>query len=134
MELLFKDDKHESAYRQLLEEADLTDTALQQPTLLLRRQLAFLYLIALFQEDYIHYEGEAFYVEAYEELSLGGPTYLLETCMGEANYPHEQILDIAKKLLQGETTNLHTYTKGYDQFIKCAINLLTERPNCFNII
>ena len=101
MELLFKDEKHQKAYYQLLEEADLTENELQQPSKLLRRQLAFLYLIALFQEDYRHYEGEVFYVEAYEEISLGGPTYLLEGCIGEGTYPHEHILFIAKALLQG---------------------------------
>lgn len=124
MKLLFKDNKHERAYNQLIEEADLTDTELRQPSALLRRQLAFLYLIALFQEDYIHYEGEAFCVEAYEELSLGGPTYLLDPSIGQGTYPHEQILDIAKKLLQGEATLIHTNLKEYTPFITCAIKLV----------
>ncbi len=124
MELIFKNHEHERAYNQLIEEADLTEIELKQPSVLLRRQLAFLYLIALFQEDYIYYEGEAFYVEAYEELSLGGPTYLLDACMGEGTYPHEQILYIAKRLLQGEITNIHTSLEEYNSFIKCAIHLV----------
>ena len=123
MKLIFKNHEHERAYNQLIQEADLTDTELRQPTALLRRQLAFLYLIALFQEDYIHYEGEAFYVEAYEELSLGGPTYLLETCMAEETYPHEQILCIAKKLLQGDAPPIYTDLKEYTPFITYAVEL-----------
>ncbi len=124
MEFIFKDHHHEDAYNHLIEEADLTEIELKQPSALLRRQLAFLYLIALFQDDYIHYEGEAFYVEAYEELSLGGPTYLLEACMGEGTYPHEQILYIAKKLLQGDVIDIHTSLEEYSSFIKCAIHLV----------
>ncbi len=102
MKLIFQDSKHEQAYHRFLHEAGLTQQELEVPSPLLRRQLAFLYLIALFQEDYIYYEGEVFYIEAYDELSLGGPTYLLEEDIGEGDYPHEKILRVAKHILKGE--------------------------------
>jgi hypothetical protein len=124
MNLLFKDQKHQEAYEKLLEEADLTHSEWEKKTELIRRQLAFFYLIALFQEDYRHYEGEAFYVEAYEEISLGGPTYLLEDCIGEGNYSHEQILFIAKELLQGKIAQVPTALEHYSPFIKEAFRLV----------
>ena len=114
MNLVFQNAKHEQAYQTFLEEAYLTEGELGEPTALLKRQLAFLYLIALFQDDYIHYEGENFYIEAYEELSLGGPTYLLEGHIGEGDYPHEKILSVAKNILKGEKVCV---PNGLEEFI-----------------
>lgn len=93
------------AFHDLVEQMALSKETLQQPTLLLRRQLAFAYLIAFYQDDYKKYEGEAFYIEPdYDEIhfSIGGPTYLLEDQIGTRTYHHEMILEAAKDLLEGK--------------------------------
>lgn len=125
MRLTFQDSKHEQAFRVFLEEANYTPKELEVPSPLVRRQLAFLYLIALFQEDYIYYEGQGFYIEAYEEISLGGPTYLLEDDIGEGNYPHEKILVVAKCILKGEwpyiPPGLEMFKTVIDQALEISI-------------
>ena len=62
MNLVFQNAKHEQAYQTFLEEAYLTEGELGEPTALLKRQLAFLYLISLCQDAQIQYEGEIFYL------------------------------------------------------------------------
>ena len=101
-EILFKDKSHEEAYQNFIEEMYLSEEELYHPSSLLKRQQGFAYLLALYQEAYKQYEGEAFYIEAGEELSLGGPTYLLEEKIGQSNYPHEKMLFLASNILKGE--------------------------------
>ena len=101
-EILFKDKSHEEAYQNFIEEMYLSEEELYHPSSLLKRQQGFVYLLALYQEAYKQYEGEAFYIEAGEELSLGGPTYLLEEKIGQSKYPHEKMLFLASSILKGE--------------------------------
>ena len=44
----FKHEAHERAYKELVEEMYLSDEELRKPSPFLRRQLAFVYLIALY--------------------------------------------------------------------------------------
>lgn len=99
-EILFKDMYHKKAYQTFIEEMYLSEQEMKHPSPLLKRQQGFVYLVALYQETYKQYEGEPFYIEAGEELSLGGPTYLLEGDIGKSNQPHERILLLASYLLK----------------------------------
>lgn len=101
-EILFKDANHEKAYQTFIEDMYLSEEELHDPSPLLRRQQGFVYLLALYQKVYEVYEGEAFYIEAGEEISLGGPTYLLEEEIETSTFPHERILYFAKCILKGE--------------------------------
>lgn len=102
MQLVYKNEEHEAAFKTFVEEAYMTLADLDRLSDIERRQFAFLYLIAMYQEAYEKYEGERFYVEALEDITLGGPTYLLEDYIGEMNRPHERILVYAKRLLKNE--------------------------------
>lgn len=98
---------HKANFIHLLEEAYLDSEKMIASSFiegdsLLKRQLAFLYMIAYYQEDYRQYEGEAFYIECFEEMEIGGPTYLLEEEVSlREDYPHEKVLHYAKALLIG---------------------------------
>lgn len=100
--MVYKNKDHENAYKELVEQMYLSEDEIMNPAPLLKRQLAFCYLIALYQEDYEIYEGHKFYIELGEDLSLDGPTYLLEADIGERKYKHEQILPLASKVLKGD--------------------------------
>lgn len=103
--IAFKNSQHQAAFHDLLSQMDLAPKALSRLSPLLRRQLAFIYLIAYYQEDYKKYEGEAFYVEPdYDDIhfSIGGPTYLLDSHIGTRTYGHEMILEAAKAMLEGK--------------------------------
>lgn len=101
-EMCFKNLTHKQAFFTFLEEMYLSEEEINHPSPLLKRQLGFIYLLALNQEAYEQYEGDIFYIEVGEELSLGGPTYLLEEGVGTRHYPHEQMLLLASSLLKGE--------------------------------
>lgn len=118
----FKDQEHRLAYHQLIEEMYLTNEEIKKPSRLLKRQMAFAYLIALHQRDYEAYEGVAFYIEWGEELSVGGPTYLMEECIGERKHAHERIVATACKILKGEVPN-EGECPGEEQFIKEAMKI-----------
>ena len=93
---------HKRAFEQMLEESYLTQEVIQGAEGLLRRQLAFIYLISYYQKDYAKYEGDTFYLDQGEELTLGGPTYLLEEGICGETLPHETILKYAKQILEGK--------------------------------
>lgn len=123
--LQFKDLKHKQEFECLLEQADLSEKERQAPSVLLKKQLAFLYLVAMFQADYITYEGEAFYLEAYDELSIGGPTYLLEEQVGTLKAPHELILKVAQQILKGEAINCPKALEELKVYIEEAKQIAT---------
>lgn len=103
--IAFKDMAHLMRFQDLVTQMALSETVFQNPTPLLKRQLAFIYLIAYYQEDYKVYEGENFYiVPNYDDVnfSVGGPTYLLEEQIGVKTYSHEIILEVARALLEGQ--------------------------------
>ena len=102
MQLKYRDELHRTAFQHFLEEADikLDDVCLLEEAV--RHQVAFLYLLALYQEDYEAYEGERFYVENLEEMSLSGPTYLFDEQIGQMARPHEQMILCAKAFLRQE--------------------------------
>lgn len=126
-EILFKDKSHEEAYQTFIEEMYLSEEELYHPSSLLKRQQGFVYLLALYQEAYKQYEGEAFYIEAGEELSLGGPTYLLEEKIGQSNYPHEKMLFLASRILRGEEID-YTLCLIEDQvYLKQALEIVGIR-------
>lgn len=119
----------------LLEEAYLEGdkivaSALVEGDSLLKRQLAFLYMIAYYQEDYYQYEGETFYIECFEALEIGGPTYLLEEeVVLRDEYPHEKVLSIAKTILLGKKLEKNKEIKNdtvleelYQNALKIASN------------
>ena len=101
-ELQFRNEKHQSAFFEMVSDMYLSDEEMSMPSSMLKRQLAFSYLIALYQEDYARYEGDIFYIEMGEELSLGGPTYLLDERYGERARDCEKIIPIACRLLGNE--------------------------------
>ncbi len=78
-------------------------------------QQAFLYVLAYYQEDYLAYEGEMFYIEGFDGIELGGPTYLLEpdVCLREG-YPHEVAILLAKSFFE---ENAFIY-KGEDRTLQ----------------
>lgn len=96
----FSSKVHEETFMEMLEDMYLSSKELEAPDDLLKKQLAFIYLIARYQEDYKQYEGDTFYIECGEELSLGGPTYLLDERYGERKKPYECIVPIAINLLK----------------------------------
>lgn len=102
MALKFKNKSHEEAFEEMLEAMYLSETEIKAPSYELKKQLAFGYLIALYQKDYAKYEGERFYFELGEELSLGGPTYLLDERYGSRNRDCEKIIPIACEILQDD--------------------------------
>lgn len=116
--LHYKDKAHQKAFEVFIEDMDLSLKEMQTPSKLLRRQFAFLYLLALYQEDYEQYEGERFYVEAGIELSLGGPTYLLEERYGERKRAYEQIISIACSILKGEVIDLTCMNQEFIEHIR----------------
>lgn len=98
---IFFSKTHKKEFVELLEQANLDKCALSSMSELERRQVAFLYLIALYQEEYKRYEGCKFYVEDFGELSLDGPTYLLEeNYVSLSQYDHEVMLSIAMQILK----------------------------------
>lgn len=119
----YKNKEHEDDYNELVEQMYLSEEERKNPNGLLRRQLAFCYLIALYQEDYERYEGHKFYIELGEELSLDGPTYLLEDGIGERRYKHEQILPLACQILQGEEAVIPTSMEDDRKWIEEALKL-----------
>lgn len=101
-EICFKNLTHKQAFYTFLEEMYLSEEEMNRPSTILKRQLGFVYLLALNQEAYKQYEGDIFYIEVGEELSLGGPTYLLEEGIGTRQYAHEQMLLLASSILKGD--------------------------------
>lgn len=102
MKLKYRDEGHRAAFHRFLEEADVKMDDVWRLEEAKRRQIAFLYLLALYQEDYETYEGERFYVENLVEMSLGGPTYLFDEQIGKMNEPHEQMILCAKAFFRQE--------------------------------
>lgn len=100
--LQFRNESHKKAFFEMVEAMYLSEEEIKRPSDLIKRQLTFTYLIALYQEDYAKYEGDTFYIEMGEELSLGGPTYLLEERYGERVKDYEKIIPIAARILKGE--------------------------------
>lgn len=124
--IAFKELQHQAAFDDLLKQMDLSPETLRMPSPLLRRQLAFIYLIAYYQEDYKKYEGEAFYIEPdYDDIhfSIGGPTYLLDSQIGTRRYAHEIILEAAKAVLEGKEVKEHMADE--------TIKFLIHEVKCF---
>ncbi len=94
--------QHQEAFELMIEESYLTAKEIKEANAQLRCQLAFVYLISYYQADYAHDEGDTFYLDQGEVLSLGGPTYLLEEGVCGTIKPHETILKYAKALLKGD--------------------------------
>lgn len=102
----FKNKAHQLDFEQLMEQSELELNRLHEANGLVRRQIAFLYLVAMYQEAYERYEGMKFYVEVYEEMSIDGPVYLLEDQVKLEDFAHEKILKVAKDILRGIEPNL----------------------------
>ncbi len=100
--LQFKNKHHKDAFWEMIEAMYLSEEELHYPSSLIKKQIAFSYLIALYQEDYRTHEGEAFYIEIGAELSLGGPIYLLDERYGERKADYEKIVPIACRILREE--------------------------------
>ncbi|MEG0013272.1 MAG: hypothetical protein RR618_03990 [Cellulosilyticaceae bacterium] len=100
-EEMFFSKSHKKEFLELLEQANLEEHPRQRKSQLEYRQVAFLYLIALYQEEYKRYEGCKFYIEDLGELSLDGPVYLLEErYISLKEYDHEIMLDLAINILK----------------------------------
>lgn len=120
MHIRFLTEEHAHVFNQLLEEAyvQLEDTPL------MRRQLAFLYMLTYYQKEYEAYEGEGFYIEAFEDLEIGGPTYLLEDAVNlRADYPHEYIIYWAKALLRGQMLGVDTLQEDARELYQEALQI-----------
>lgn len=100
-EEMFFSKSHQKEFLELLEQANLEEHPQWRKSQLEYRQVAFLYLIALYQEEYKRYEGCKFYIEDLGELSLDGPVYLLdERSISLKAYDHEMMLDLAMQILR----------------------------------
>lgn len=122
----FRDKEHEEEFKELLMQTELTDQEIMIADDLLKRQIAFFYLIALYQEEYLKYEGCKFYVEVYEDISLDGPTYLLSDEIEEVNHAHEKMIKVAKALLQGKEPNTDEIEVAEQEWIKQAMTIATD--------
>ncbi|MHC1750237.1 MAG: hypothetical protein AB9856_18370 [Cellulosilyticaceae bacterium] len=112
----FRDCQHEAEFKELLEQGEINEATVEYSDDLTRRQILFLYLIAMYQEDYLKNEGCKFYLEAYEELEIGGPTYLLEDEITLSKAPHEAMLKVAKQILKGEAVCFESLEKSVIEF------------------
>lgn len=123
----FKNKAHEEAFETLLKqsEGELYVHGMQDQQK--RKQVAFLYLIALYQEDYERYERSRFSVEAYEELSLDGPVYLLEDHIQLKDFPHERMLSVAKDILRGHEMDLDKIDKEDRSFVDIAYHFVRNK-------
>lgn len=116
----FKNRVHQLEFEQLMEQSELETDRLHEASGLVRRQVAFLYLVAMYQEAYERYEGMKFYVEVYEEMSIDGPVYLLEDQVKLENFAHEKILKVAKDILRGIEPDLESVEAEDRAFAKKA--------------
>lgn len=125
----FRDNKHEEAFYELIEQSEITDREVKESKVgsLIRRQLAFLYLIALYQEDFKRYEGMKFYIEVYEEMSIDGPVYLLDEAVKLGDYPHEKMLKVAKDLLRGDRPSLDVLDADVVPFARLGVQFALEK-------
>ncbi|MGL4345292.1 MAG: hypothetical protein ACRCTE_08850 [Cellulosilyticaceae bacterium] len=112
--IVFKDAMHQKHFEELVSQGEGE---------LLPKQRAFLYLIAMYQEDYRHYEGAPFWVEVYEEVSIDGPVYLLEDGVNLKKYDHERVLIYAKAILRGEDVVENQVEESMQDWVKIAIQL-----------
>ncbi|MEF9960415.1 MAG: hypothetical protein RR448_06525 [Niameybacter sp.] len=127
----FKDAQHREAFCELLEQAEVIAAGEVEvgqlkkikASDLLSRQIAFFYLIALYQRDIETYEGIPFYVEVYEEISLDGPVYLLDEKIGIPVHDYEWAVYFGKRIVMGETINLEQVPRSMRKFVEAAINM-----------
>lgn len=120
MKIQYLTKEHQEVFEQILDEAYVTI----EDTPLMRRQLAFVYILSYYQKDYERYEGEGFYIEALEELEIGGPTYLLEEGVGlRKDYPHEYIVTWAKALLKGRGLPIDGLSEEQKKLYKEALHI-----------
>ena len=117
----FKNKQHEQAFIELIEQGELEVSNDKEQDELIRRQIAFLYLIGIYQEDYECYEGMKFYVEVYEEISIDGPVYLLEERVKLEDFAHEKMLKVAKAILKGEMPQLDELEVEDKKFAQVAM-------------
>lgn len=125
----FKHKAHEEAFGILLRQSEGELCINKHEDEKKRRQIAFLYLIALYQEDYEYYEGSRFSVEVYEELSLDGPVYLLEECIQLEDFAHERILKVAKDILRGNEPNLEKVDEADKGFVEIAYDFVLNKQD-----
>ena len=128
----FFSEQHKKEFYALLIQADIIEE--QDETLykveeiqigsLLSRQVVFFYLIALYQEDFLYYEGEKFWVEAYEDISLDGPVYLLDEEIGTPKHDYEWAIHIGKQILIGMPIDEQTVPQNMKLFIEEIIYML----------
>ncbi|MGL4737174.1 MAG: hypothetical protein ACRCW2_06910 [Cellulosilyticaceae bacterium] len=107
----FENNKHRMHFEALLSQGEGMLTAMQE---------AFIYLIAMGQDDYEYYEGLPFYIEVFEEVSLDGPVYLLEDNMDLSGYRHERLLAYAKCIVRGEHIKIEDVEETLRPWVACA--------------
>lgn len=134
--LKYKNEAHQKAFETFLDEMYLSQKEKERPSKLLRRQIAFAYLLALYEADYEKYEGEGFYFEIGEELSLGGPTYLLDPRYGLRNKEYEKIVPIACELLKEsvvdekwieKVTKAHIWTEKIKPYLEECLRICNHQ-------
>lgn len=118
----FKNKIHEEAFNELITQSEGELSVHESQDEQKRRQVALLYLIAMYQEEYERYEGMKFYVEVYEEISIDGPVYLLEDCIKLEDFAHEKILKAAKDILRGCKPHLEKLEIEDVKFVEIAYN------------
>lgn len=114
IQYLFENARHQMHFEALVAQGEGELTPAQE---------AFVYLIAMAQDDYESYEGMPFYIEVFESVSIDGPVYLLEDCVDLSTYRHERILAYAKDILKGKAINLERVEKGLQPWVKCAYGM-----------
>ncbi|WP_172674748.1 hypothetical protein [Cellulosilyticum ruminicola] len=117
------------AFQKLVAQMALSEGIYEVPSQNLKKQFAFLYLIAFYQTDYKKHEGEVFYIEPeYDDIhfSIGGPTYLLEEKIGTRTYGHEIILEPAKAFLEGKEVNEEVFDEQTSFLIHQAKSFIKE--------
>lgn len=126
MDNIFFSKQHKEEFRELLSQADMIHKKNEDLKELERRQKAFLYILALYQDAYLLYEGCKFYVEDFGELSIDGPVYLLDIEeLSQAKEDHEIMLRIGMQLMQGKE-KLEEIPIHLQPIISEAIKLITN--------
>ena len=105
--LYFISEYHKEAFLELVEEMYLESKELKHPSNLLKRQLAFAYLIAAYQKEYQVHEGEQFYIEVGGEISTFeeiGDSWQMSSSIGEQE---ELLINQIVKLLDEGLEEVH---------------------------
>lgn len=111
----FQNHKHRMHFEELVAQGE---------GMLTPKQYAFIYLIAMGQDEYIQYEGMAFYIENFEEVAIDGPVYLLDDNVDLTRYRHERLLGYAKYILQDKYIDMESVEETLRPWVEYAYKII----------